>query len=288
MLTIVTDSTSCLTRGEASSLGVVMLPMTYILDGERHREGAQGTYGSYQQAFQAATFVGTEPIYPSEFERTFRELLSVGNDVLCITMSSRLSGAYRAACEARDALDSHDVSLDVGSHLCVFDSGYTVSALEHVVRRARQLAGEGRGLFEVAQELEGFRSRVRLEFAVPSMDPLRSSGRLGAVRRSVGGVLDHYPVFCVEEGAIRTLGAARGTSGAAHTLTERVPEGVASVTVCHFGDAGKLARHTMIELRRRVPKAKILVKDGGPVISARIGVGSVSLSWVQGGANDAR
>lgn len=288
MLTIVTDSTSCLTHAEASALGVVVLPMTYIVDGVRHKEPLQGSYGDYQGVFQDATFVGTEPIYPNEFERTFREILAAGNDVLCITMSSRLSGAYRAACDARDALENRDTALDVASHLAVVDSKYTVAALELVVRHARELSRQGKELFEVAQAVKDFRPSVRLEFAVPSMDPLRSSGRLGAIRRSVGGVLDHYPVFAVEDGAIRTVGAGRGTTGAARLLAQRVPADASQVIVSHFGTAGKLARHTLIELRRQAPGAKVLVKDGGPVISARIGVGSVSLSWVQGDANDAR
>ena len=36
MLKIVTDSTCCLTQAEAEELGVIVLPMQYVVDGVRH------------------------------------------------------------------------------------------------------------------------------------------------------------------------------------------------------------------------------------------------------------
>ena len=45
MLRIVTDSTCRLTRAEAAALGADVLPMSYVVSGSRHEEGAQGEDG---------------------------------------------------------------------------------------------------------------------------------------------------------------------------------------------------------------------------------------------------
>ncbi|KXB62747.1 DegV family protein [Olsenella sp. DNF00959] len=276
-IAIVTDSTCCLTRQEARELGCTVLPMTYVARGERRPELPQGENGDYEAILREDPFVGTESVYQRDFARAFERLLDSGRDVLCVTMSARLSGAHRAAREAAAALDREWTG--VGGRVQVVDSWATASGLELVVRQARALADAGLSLTEVADGVREFRGRVGIRFAVPDMRPLRRSGRLGATRRSVAGMLGRYPVFCLREGAIETVEVVRGGISAARELVGPVPADVGTVIVSHFGHADELARFALVELRRRRPKARVLVKDGGPVLTSRLGVGSLALGW---------
>ncbi len=279
-IAIVTDSTCCLTRQEAHKLGCTVLPMTYIAAGERRRELPQGENGEYEALLRKDPFVGTESVYQRDFVHTFKSLLDAGHDVLCVTMSARLSGAHRAAREAIAVLTRERPDQHVQEHVHVVDSWATASGLEFAIRHARLLADTGAALAAVADGIREFRPFIGIRFAVPDMKPLRRSGRLGATRRSVAGVLGHYPVFCLHEGAIETVGVVRGGIAAARMLARDIPIDAEKVIVSHFGRANELTRLVLVELHHHCPAAKILVKDGGPVLTSRLGAGSLALGWV--------
>lgn len=281
-IAIVTDSTCGLTRGEARDLGVTVLPMAYQACGERHQEMPQGENGGYDALLREDGFASTEGILSRAFRAAFRQLIEAGQDVLCVTMSGRLASACRVAQEARLTLDDHHPDLGALPRVRVVDSLSTVAGLEVVVREARRLADEGLSLEEVARGCEDFRSRVLVRFAVSTMQQLARSGRLGATRRSVQAMAGTYPVFELRQGAIETVGLARGQRGTARKLVAQVPRDATQVTLDKFGEADSLARLVVLELHRQAPQAKVLVKDGGPVIATRIGVGSVSLTCVRG------
>lgn len=286
MLTVVTDSTVMLTRREAAELGVVVMPMSYSLDGVVHREGFMGENSDYGFALAAATLRETMPFYPSECTRTIRSCLERGEDVLCVTMSSRLSGAFRSAVAAADEVRrAYDERLP--AHLAVLDSWGTAPGLELVVRHARLLADAGVGFDDMLVALRAYRGRTGISFAVPDMAALRRSGRLGATRRSVTAQLDRYPVFCLRQGAIETVEVARGTVRMARALSRLVPVEVRTLYVSCFGPPGPAARQLLLELRRSHPRAKVLVKDGGPVLSCHLGLGTVALCWGPVGEGEA-
>ena len=273
MLAIVTDSTCGLTRVEADELGVVVVPMTYAADGVRYAEAPVGENGAYAQLLSAATLVETEAVHASVFERVFRELRAAGSDVLCVTISSRLSGTFRSAEEAAATVDP------TGKHVAALDSWNTAGALEFLVRRAHELAASGSSLAEAVADLEGRRQGTRIVFSVPDMVALSRSGRLGAIRRAVATKLNRYPVMALREGGIVKLGDGRGARGMAAAMVACAPDGARDLLVSHFGPRGVEAREVLLAARSRFPEARVRVKDGGPVLSRHLGLGAVGLSW---------
>ena len=271
MLALVTDSTCGLTRNEAAELGVDVLPMGFAAVGVRHAEGFVGENGDYAAVLSGSGLVTTEAVRPSAFERAFRRHLDAGNDVLCVTISSRLSGTFRSAEQAAEAVGD--------PHVTVFDSWESAGALEFLVRRARALANAGSPVEKIVEELATLRSSTRIVFSVPDMAALSRSGRLGAIRRAVATKLNRYPVMALDEGAIVKLADGRGARGMAHVMAEQVPEGATELLVSHFGPRGVEAREVLLAARERFPEAHLRVKDGGPVLAKHLGVGAVGLSW---------
>ena len=271
MLALVTDSTCGLTRTEAAELGVDVLPMGYAVAGIRHAEGFVGENGDYASALSGGGLVTTEAVRPSAFERAFRRHLDAGEEVLCLTISSRLSGTFRSAEQAAEAVSDPRVT--------AFDSWGTAGALEFLVRRARALANAGETVEGIVSALTELRASTRIVFSVPDMAALSRSGRLGAIRRAVATKLNRYPVMALSEGGIVKLGDGRGARGMAAAMAERIPEGTTELLVSHFGPRGVEAREVLLAARERFPEAHLRVKDGGPVLAKHLGVGAVGLSW---------
>lgn len=271
MFALVTDSSCGLTRNEASELGVDVVPMGYVAEFGRREEGFVGENGDYAALLASSRHVTTEAVRPSAFEEVFRRHLGAGDEVLCLTISSRLSGTFRSAEQAAAAVGD--------ARVAVLDSWLTAGALEFLVRRARALADEGRTLPEIVNELGGLRASERIVFSVPDMGALARSGRLGAIRRAVATKLNRYPVMTLREGAIERVGDGRGARGMAETMVARVPEGTTELLLSHFGPRGVEAREVLLAVRSSLPHAHVRVKDGGPVLARHLGMGSVSLAW---------
>ena len=248
MLALVTDSTCGLTRDEAAELGVDVLPMGYAAAGIRHAEGFVGENGDYAAVLSGPGLVTTEAVRPSAFERAFRRHLDAGNDVLCVTISSRLSGTFRSAEQAAEAVGD-------------------------------PRANAGSSVEKIVEELAALRDTTRIVFSVPDMAALSRSGRLGAIRRAVATKLNRYPVMALGEGAIVKLADGRGARGMAAAMAEQVPAGTTELLVSHFGPRGVEAREVLLAARERFPEAHLRVKDGGPVLSKHLGLGAVALSW---------
>ncbi len=279
MLALVTDSTCGLTRTEAAELGVTVVPMTYIVDSNRRVEGFVGENGNYDADYRSCIFSMTEAVRASAFEEVFRAKLDAGYDVLCITMSSRLSGTYRSAEEAAASVNKGRA--EDGPKAVAFDSWHTAGSLEYLVRYARERAdsSEAASVDELVGDLVRRRSAQEIVFSVPDMQTLRRSGRLGAFRRAAVTNLNRYPVMYLKEGAIEEARMARGAHGMGVAMVRLAPADANDFVISHFGVRGVEAQQLFYEVHRCYPHAKIRVKDGGPVLAKHLGLGSVGLSW---------
>lgn len=296
MLSIVVDSSSALTRQEARRLKAELVPMTYVADGAVRDEGFMGENGDFGTLLEEGRISGTVGVPAERFAPVFRTLAQQGSDVLCITISSKLSGTYRHALEAADTVRS-ELHRAVGAtsseansaararieglpRIAVLDSLSGIAGIEYLARHARELADAGLPFDEVLVRLEGLRSRQGICFSVPSPDALRASGRMAMVPLSVNTLLNRFPVLTMSDGAIAHLGTARGVAALAREMVARVPaEAEPDLIITHFGPRGAATAELLRAAKEGFPNAKIRVKEGGPVLSYILGAGAMSITW---------
>ena len=288
----------CLTRDEARQLGVELVPMTYVVDGASRPETFMGENGDFDALLDAGRVGGTEGVRADAFAPVFRRLASAGDDVLCIAISAKLSGTYRHACEAADAVRSElrrearrRESREANSgrrgaraaglpRIAVLDSQSGVGGTEFLVRAARRLADGGAGFDEVLAALEAQRGEQGICFSVPSTEALRASGRLAMVPLSVNTLLNRFPVLTMRNGAISHVEeTVRGTQALAREMAAQVPADASDVVITHFGARGAATVELLRAAKEHLPQAQIRVKEGGPVLSYILGSGATSISW---------
>ena len=284
MISIVVDSTCALTRSEASKLGVTLVSATYTVDGRPVPESFMGENGDYDALLAANRVSDTASATADAFRQAFETQVAAGNDVLCITISSRLASTYRNACKAADQVSAHLAA--GGPNVAVLDSASGFSNSEYLVRLARGLADAGMPFADVATTVAQARERQGICFSVPSTEPLRSMGRLAMVSLSVNTLLNRYPVFVVREGAIACEGTARGSRALAQAMVDQVPDSADDITLSYFGSRGPLIVELLRATKLAYPQARVRVKDGGPVLSRNLGRGSVSIAWAPADPNE--
>lgn len=271
MIAIVTDSSAYMTRSEAKSLGVWVVPLTYTVNGHIYNETFVGENGDYQRlVFRSNYTCQTAHANISAFMSTFSELINNGFEVLCITISSRLSGTYSSASIAAREVNSDKIT--------VVDSLSTAGGIYMLVEKARAMATSGMEVAQIAEQLQNLRSKISIAFSVDDMTPLRRSGRLGVVRQSVGTVLNLKPMLKCVDGAVVSDGVARGRYNQVNQMVEQISEDAKKIFVHYVKDSDTVSA-LYNEARHRFPNIEVRKRQLGPVLAIHLGLSTVGVVW---------
>ncbi len=272
MIALAVDSTAYLTKAEAIALGITLVPMNYTIDGQTYPEQYSDANGSFEALIARHPNCKTSQPPVASYISVFQNLTNQGYDVLCMVISSRLSGTYSSAQLAANAVNPEKVK--------VFDTLSTAGGMNLLVKRAAELIHSGLDLAEVMERLTAIRNLVGITFSVRNMDALRRSGRIGVIRQSVGTILNIRPILLCVNGAVVADGIARGQHEQIRELVARVPEDAAKVYIQHISDSSQM-EPLQLALKEKLPSARILSGNAGPVLAINIGLGALGVSWLR-------
>lgn len=275
MIALVTDSTACLTSEDVKQLGAHVVPHTYTAGGKTYTEGCSGANGDFISLLRQSSDCVTEQCSMAAFQAAFEELLQKGYDVLCMVISSRLSGTYSSAQKAAAHLSSNK---RYAGRIRVVDSQTTAGALRYLLTKARQLANEGLPLERLAQACEAFREKIGVIFSVGTMERLRKSGRFGAARQSINTILNRKPILLLKKGAIISWDMARGKTQQAVRLAAGISSGAKVITLHYFGSTQGL-QPLLTAIRRRFSRIPVTFRELGPVLGVHVGTDTIAVSW---------
>ena len=270
MIAIVADSSVYLTKQEAQDLDVHIVPMTYTVDGTTFAEYYSDTNGDYRPKIHKGKCTTSQPSMAA-YVAMFEELRRQNYEVLCISISSRLSGAYSSALTAAKEVD--------GNNIRKVDSRTTAGGMKFLVLRANELAAQGKTLQETATTLEVERENVAIGFTVESLTPLRKSGRIGFVRQSVGTILNIRPILLCKDGTVISQDYAKGGQQQIEKLVQVIPLTVKKVMVHHLGNESASAILTAA-IRAKFPNIEIKTSLVGPVLGIHLGIPAFGVSWM--------
>lgn len=272
MIRIVTDGTACLSYGAATQIGVRVVPVTYSVAGQLYHESYLDNSGDAERLIAdnpGKCLTSHPPV--ATFADVFRNLTKNGDEVLCLVISSRLSGTFSSA-----TIASRDVE---SAKVAVVDSLTTAGGLTLLLKYARVLIDQGLALDDVVRGVEAKRGDIGLAFSVNDMTSLRKSGRLGDVRQSVGNVLNVRPILTLAEGAVMAQGVSRGDTQTIKALMDHIPAGAKDILVHHLGD--KYDPVAVIHfLREHFPGAQVEARPLGSTLRIHLGAGFIVIAWM--------
>ena len=136
------------------------------------------------------------------FQDLFQEAVDAGNEVVCITLSSHISGTYQSACIA---------AAPFKESVFVVDSENATIGERILAERAWALRDEGLSAADIAYCLNQEKKDIRLVASLDTLEYLRRGGRISGAAALVGGMLSIKPVVGVVDGDVVVLGKARGS-----------------------------------------------------------------------------
>ena len=209
---IVIDSASDITQAEAKALNVDVLPLKTIFGNEEYLDGVTMNHTTfYNKLIESDIMPTTSQLSPFDFEEAFRSALQHADEVLCITVSSRLSGCYQSANIAAAEFDGK---------VTVVDSMNVTIGERILAQLAVMLRNEGKHAAEIAEILNREKSRIRVMALVDTLEYLKKGGRVSSATALAGTLLGIKPVIAVENGEISILGKARGSKNGSNMLRQ--------------------------------------------------------------------
>ncbi len=280
---ITTDTTSNLTTLIAKKYGIMLVPLTYIINGEEKActDLAEFDADDYYNRLKDCD-VKTSTANIHQYTEIWRGILEGGNDILHLALSSGISGAYQTACRAADILREEFPDRKI----TVFDTlGASLGEGLQVIRAAK-LRASGKTMNEVVNELVIKREKNVQIFSVDNLEFLRRGGRISAAVAKIGTVLRLKPIlkanYC---GEIILDKKVRGRKSALQSLVDDFAahfnkDSKEAVGVAYAGckeDAGFI-----VELLRKIaPAAEFLVTKFEPVTGSHVGPGTIALFYTR-------
>ncbi len=209
---IITDSASDMDASARE--GMSILPMAITFGEEEFQDGVNLSHREfYERLVESDELPRTSQVTPYAFEEAFRQAAEAGEQVVAVTMSSKLSGTWESAVTAARGFE--------GSVYVVDSENVTVGerALVEYALRLRESGMEAR---EIAEELERSKKRIRLVALLDTLEYLKKGGRVSRLTAFAGGLLSIKPVVAVQDGEVVILGKARGSRQGNNLLVEQI------------------------------------------------------------------
>jgi DegV family protein with EDD domain len=227
----------------------------------------------YAKLAQGGDLPKTSRPNPMAFVEAFQKAGQKG-PVLCITLSSGLSGTYESAVIAKgmadcrvEVIDSFNASIGIGLQ----------------VIKACQLAQQGLSIDEIVEKIIKYRSEMNTFFTVDTLENIVKGGRLSSWEGAIGQVLNIKPIlYNLPEGVIGTLEKVRGRKRSLRRLVQLARETGKDFSQLTIGithaKAGDDLDQVVQEIRETLNPKELIISELGPVIGSHTGFGAILIA----------
>ena len=265
---IVTDSVADLPSQVVDELGITVIPLNVRFGEEVYRDGIDLTT---EQFYERLRYSKIPPVTsvpsPQSFAEAYDKLAEETDEILVITLSSKLSATYEVALQ----------SIGLMKRKCrveVIDSLTAVMAEGFVVIAAAKAAQAGSSLDEVMEVAHRNIKRVDFRAAFDTLEYLRRGGRIGKAQALLGSMLKVNPIITIKDGVVEPAGRTRSRAKAVDYLYNfalsfsHIEEMAVEDAACP-DEADKLVQR----LSSRFPQGRIYRSKTTPVIGTHTGPG---------------
>lgn len=275
---VVTDSVACLTRKLAECYRIEVIPINFYAGGKLYRDWVDVTPSQAYELFRQdpASFKTSAPS-PEDCLSAFREAAKHGRDIVCVTLSTRLSSLNSSALHARE-LAKKELA---GVNIEIIDSLTATPAEGFVALAAARAAEEGKDLTGVTKAALEVRDKVQAVVFLDTIRHVYRSGRIPKIASQVGSVLNIKPILTVAGGVHFTTAVRNHRHGIERILEmmrEKVDNKPAHISVFHAYDLEE-AQKLMSRVSREFNCAELWLAEFSPVMGYACGTGTIGLAF---------
>ncbi len=221
--------------------------------------------------------IHTSQISAGVFAEKYEELKQKGYEqLLVVTLSSKLSGTYQAANLAKEMVPGIEIS--------VFDTKYVSYVEAYSALVALKLHKNGLKMAAIIEKLTEIRDNTRVYILVDTLKYLVKNGRLKATAGFIGTLLKIKPLLhFTKEGTLETFEKIRTTAKAQKRLVELFLSDIKDRNVLAFipyTNNLESAEEIQNEIKQHRPDVEVMLVPLTPVVGAHAGPGTLGLGYI--------
>jgi len=275
---IIADSVSDIPNGLSNSLGIEIVPLVVNFSHGSYKDGIElDSKGFFKMLSETSKLPTTSQVNPGDFIEAFKEHLEAGNDIICVTLSSKLSGTYSAAVTAKEFLEAED-------RIIVIDSKSVSLGYGLMVIEAAQMLQKNASKKELVEKINSRIDHIENIFIFDTLTYLHKGGRLSAGEAVIGGLLNIKPIITIEDGELKSIDKVRGRKKTIQWVVNKMKaSGIdfsrTSVALYHADDYDY-----MMEFKSKIDEElnvkEWILGEVGAVVGTHSGPGCVAISYV--------
>ena len=270
---IVTDSVADLPSQVVQELGITVVPLHVRFGTEVYRDGIDLTADEFfDRLMHNKTLPVTSVPSPGDYAETYDRLAEETDEILVITVTSKLSGTHEVALQSVGLMKKN-------CRVEVFDSQWAVMAEGFIAMAAARAAQSGASFDEVLDIARHNVSRVGMRATFDTLEYLQRGGRIGKAQAFLGSMLKINPIIGLKDGEVVPAAKERSRAKAIDYLYNFAMsyshiEEIAIEYATSLDEVEMLAER----LDSKFPKERIYRSRASPVIGTHTGPGLLIVS----------
>ncbi len=274
MIKIITDSSSDLSREIIEKYDITVVPLKVNIEGKDYLEGVDITPEEFfMKLFSSGNLPKTSQPSPVEFAESFSKFTEE-DELLCLTISSGLSGTYQSACMGKELS---------GTNVTVFDTLAGSLAHGFQIVYAAKLAQKGYSIEKIVTELEKNREEMNILILLDTLENIVKGGRLSKFQGSIAKILNIKVILEGVNGKVEVLEKVQGKKRFQKKTLEVIQNKKEDFSQTIFGitHTGNIeeAEALKAELIRLFQPKDVIVRYMGATMGTYAGKGGMIISF---------
>jgi DegV family protein with EDD domain len=273
---IITDTLSDITGDLIDELGITIVPLYVRFGEEIFRDRIDITSEEfYRRLISENVLPSTTQPTPNDFTEVYNKLAEETDEILVIVVSSKLSGTYQSAQQAKDSLKGK-------CRIEIVDSLSVAMPQGLIVISAVKAVQAGAGLDEVARLSRDAIQRSHLIAYFDTLKYLAKGGRIGKAQGLLGSMLSVKPILTIKDGEMAPLTRVRSLNAGMDYLYN-VVTGMPDIEALavEYTTTPDMADELIERIGKIYPKEKMYRSVISPVVGTYAGPGALAVTILE-------
>lgn len=272
---IVTDSSCDLNNEIAEQYNIEIVPLNIAFGDNIYADGEIENIEFYKMMADSPVLPKTSCPSPERFMRSYE---GEEEEILVITLASKLSGTYSTAVLAKSMFEEEYPNKKVA----VIDTETGSIGQGLLIVKAAQLAEEGKGLDEIVSIIESLKKDIVFYGSLETLENAIKGGRINPIAGKLINALNFKVIVKIGNGEVKPCDKARGDNNSLKKVVENVCSSikkgeVKSLAIAHANCLDKALKVKEMMLKNHNFKS-IMISEVGAVMGTYASKGAVLIS----------
>jgi DegV family protein with EDD domain len=273
-LHIVMDGAGDLPDSWTREFTIDIIPVNIQIAGVTYLQGVELSDDEfYHLADAGGEFPKTSQPTPQQFVDFYKQIAALGDTILSLHVTSRLSGTFESAVlAARELAGKYNI--------IPLDSKTGSAALGFMCKEARLMERAGESLQRILARMQFISRNITVVLTLDTLDYAVRSGRVKALQAAIASILQVKPVVVLRDGVLQMADRVRTRKKALDHIVDLVKQQVGgrqvNVAVVH-AKAPDVAQYLLDKVRTTLNCCETIVTELSIGVAANLGPGTVGI-----------